>query len=944
VIPVTGSPSFRAHNGPARHGPAAEGAAGLIMASAACPAKLGPVRHWEIIMTDLLANAHVVMDSGRTRPIQVRGAFALPTARTVSQQVGKFLVENAAELAVPFSAAEMKLVKEAEVAGRKILRYDHCLEGIRVFGAQTIVTVDTSNRLSQVDLYPGPTRAVRLRTDSPLLDSKAATKAAAAAIGPHTPRAKPPAPAPEPIWFPFQGTVVRSILVLIPTVNPAHLWQIVVEANSGRILDKRDLIKEMPDGTGMVFDPNPVVSAMNSTFRDPAATTGSCGFAGTPVATLDAQRVSRTLQGLTMSGGNFTLTGPWCQILDSAAPTVTVPAEASGNFNYSCTNPSFNAVMIYYHIDEFQRYLQSIGITNARASVIPCDPLDNSINAAWYAPPSGGGDGGLHFSNSGNCQPDRATDADVMLHEYHHAIQDDIVPAWGSSNNPITGRNEAGAMGEGAGDFIACAYFADRNGGFQREVFEDWVFAPSGLRRVDGTKVYPTNWTGSVHSDGEIWSAALWNTYRAIGGDAGGAGALTAHENARQAMFRSLIGSYPLLAVNASMPDGAEAVMRTNAALPQYRGAHLREMLQSFHDRGILKVDAGADLFVRDDPVDPGTTAYQAPVFWDSPDLWIRNNDDNGTVHQNPKAGSDNYLYARVTNRGTASARGFAVTFNVKQWLGTQFMFPGDFVPFISAAPGFNLAAGASMVVKAKWPAALVPGAGFHGCILASVFTPLESIPVGAHVWQHPNLGQKNIDVVAADAGDTVSLRLRIGNAAFAAAQRTTLEIRNPTRLAVGLRGDPRILGQILEGGDRFAIAERQPVREAPSLPIRIIDAARVAISGGARPVTLNLAAGSTISLDGARGDEEHGAAMALAPTRLEALRTAAGALQGIGLGEQLLAQMPLLLPARTDTEILVEARVPKTARSGETHVVDVVQRDSTGRAVGGVRLRIEVR
>lgn len=889
-------------------------------------------------MADLLANAHVVMDSSRTRPVRIRGNFALPAARTIPQQVSKFLIDNAAEIAVPFGAAELKLVKEADVAGRRILRYDHRLDGIRVFGAQTIVTVDPSNRISQVDLYQGPTRTVRPRTDSRLLDVKAAAKAAAIAVGAHTVRAK--APPPEPIWFPFQGSVVRAFLIVIPTRDPVHDWQIVVEAATGRILDKRDLIKEMPNGTGMVFDPNPVVTASNSTFRDPAATSGACGFAGTPVATLDAQRVSRTLQGLTLSGGNYILTGPWCEIHDFATPAGPVPAEASGNFNYSCTDPNFNAVMVYYHIDEFQRYLQSIGITNAHASPIQCDPLDNSIIAAWYSP----ADGGLHFSNSGNCRPDRATDADVMLHEYQHAIQDNIVPGWASSSNPITGFDEAGAMGEGAGDFVACAYFADRGGGFQREVFEDWVFAPAGLRRVDGTKVYPTHWTGSVHSDGEIWSAALWNAYRAIGGDTVGAGALTAHEEARKAMFRSLFGSYPLLAVNASMADGAEAVMRTNAALPEYRGAHLRELLQSFHDRGILKVLPGADLYVRDDAVDPGTTAYQAPIFWDSPDVWIRNNDDNGTTHQNPKAGQDNYFYCRVHNRGTASARGFAVTFNVKQWLGTQFMFPGDFVPFISAAPGFSLAPGASMIVKAKWPAALVPGTGFHGCILVSVFTPLEGIPASSHVWQHPNLAQKNIDVVAADAGDTVSLRLRIGNTAFASAQRTTIEVRNPGRLTVGLRGDPRILGQILEGGGRSPTPVAEPIRTNPRFPIRIIDAARVAISGGPKPVVVNLAAGSSIGLDDDRSETADLAAPPLAATKIEALRTAAGAIEGIGLGQQLLAQMPLLLPARTDTELVVQARVPKTARRGETHVVDVVQRDSSGRAVGGVRLQVEVR
>ena len=128
------------------------------------------------------------------------------------------------------------------------------------------------------------------------------------------------------------------------------------------------------------------------------------------------------------------------------------------------------------------------------------------------------GDKELHFGDSEDCRPDRGEDADAMVHEYGHAIQDDQVPGWGVQN-PITGREESGAMGEGFGDVLACVYFAEKGGGFQRQVFEDWVFAPNGLRTVDGTKVYPADWNSEVHDDGEIWSAALWNVYRTIGGD-----------------------------------------------------------------------------------------------------------------------------------------------------------------------------------------------------------------------------------------------------------------------------------------------------------------------------------------------------------------------------------------------------------------------------------------
>ena len=76
----------------------------------------------------------------------------------------------------------------------------------------------------------------------------------------------------------------------------------------------------------------------------------------------------------------------------------------------------------------------------------------------------------------GIAEPDRGEDADAILHEYGHAIQDDQVPDWGVEN-PITHRFETSAMGEGFGDILACVFFAEKGGGFQREVFEDWVGA-----------------------------------------------------------------------------------------------------------------------------------------------------------------------------------------------------------------------------------------------------------------------------------------------------------------------------------------------------------------------------------------------------------------------------------------------------------------------------------
>ena len=177
---------------------------------------------------------------------------------------------------------------------------------------------------------------------------------------------------------------------------------------------------------------------------------------------------------------------------------------------------------IYYHVDNIQRYIRdALGIPNVMNWSIEAD--HHTVGSAFYSP-SGKF---LGFGDSGPNRPDRGEDGDVMAHEYGHAIHDDMVPGWGVFNS-TTSRHEARAMGEGFGDALACILHQEGGGLFQPEVFEDWILAPAGLRRVDGVKQYPGegttgttgDWVNQVHSDGEIWSATLWSAYLAAGGTA----------------------------------------------------------------------------------------------------------------------------------------------------------------------------------------------------------------------------------------------------------------------------------------------------------------------------------------------------------------------------------------------------------------------------------------
>jgi hypothetical protein len=83
-----------------------------------------------------------------------------------------------------------------------------------------------------------------------------------------------------------------------------------------------------------------------------------------------------------------------------------------------------------------------------------------------------------------------------------------------------------------------------------------------------------------------------------------------------------------------------------------------------------------------------------------------------------------------------------------------EFRFPDDYLPAVAAVAGFELAPGATTVVKARWPADHVPPPGTHACWLASVFTRLDTPVAGRPVWEHNNLAQKNLAVVHLVPGD----------------------------------------------------------------------------------------------------------------------------------------------------------------------------------------------
>ena len=265
--------------------------------------------------------------------------------------------------------------------------------------------------------------------------------------------------------------------------------------------------KPPPGGSSapaQVFAPNPVADLGIQTLTDQK---DADYFSADPALARAYHRVT-----LTDLDGSGTLTGAYAKVISE---TGKAAANTGSGFVYTRDQDQFEQTMGYYWVTQAQRYIQSLGF----GSTLPADNRRQQLLRINQF----GGDNSFYREGTGKLTitlgkggVDDAEDAEVIVHEYGHSVQDNQVPGFGSTP-------EAGAIGEAFGDYLAVTvseHFAPTP---DEPCVADWdstsytSTVPHCLRRVDGNKHYPEDLVGEVHADGEIWSRALWDIHKALG-------------------------------------------------------------------------------------------------------------------------------------------------------------------------------------------------------------------------------------------------------------------------------------------------------------------------------------------------------------------------------------------------------------------------------------------
>ncbi|MEA2488757.1 MAG: hypothetical protein QOH21_549, partial [Acidobacteriota bacterium] len=371
---------------------------------------------------------------------------------------------------------------------------------------------------------------------------------------------------------------LRFVTRVVRAERPLEPIAYFHDAETGALLYRQPLY--FTAKTARIFDPNPVAALNDPSLRDQ----NDAAAAVPPHAYREVTVPDE-------------LNGPYVRLVDLQPPQIGPPGAAD-SFLFDREQDGFEDVHAYVHIDRNQRYLQSLGYSGPRTIAAYAVPVDahaanGSDNSFFLPSASQAGLGTLFFGDGGT---DDAEDADLLIHEYGHALLEWIAPGTFAG----TFASEARAMSEGFGDYWAfsAGYEQRRESGRDPFCFADWdarcwtdddsqqcSYPPGSdcLRRLDSTRTMADYEGGDVagveHRNGQIWSSALREIHVALVARYGSA---EGRRIATTIIFESLFGTppHPTYAAIAGRMLDVDRLL--------YGGSHMPLICAAMTARGIL--------------------------------------------------------------------------------------------------------------------------------------------------------------------------------------------------------------------------------------------------------------------------------------------------------------------------------------------------------------------
>lgn len=244
----------------------------------------------------------------------------------------------------------------------------------------------------------------------------------------------------------------------------------------------------------------------------------------------------------------------------------------------------FAETMAYYHITAFNDYVSTLGFSAAQFAIpvtvfaaMPQGELMFPIPTEYDTTAKA-----LYFAATIDVENTEALDADVIVHEYVHAIQHDLL---GGAPGPfvssdVNSTGQAFSVMEGIADYFSASRFDDPELGEHAAFL---IGQGAYVRSVENFRVWPTDFVeGAPYRSSMIFSGALWDLRASLS-----AVVVDALVLEMIPLIVDSNGATPEL--DASFEDALTALLQADANL--FAGTFASDIGQAFAVRGIGSFD-----------------------------------------------------------------------------------------------------------------------------------------------------------------------------------------------------------------------------------------------------------------------------------------------------------------------------------------------------------------
>ena len=333
------------------------------------------------------------------------------------------------------------------------------------------------------------------------------------------------------------------------------------------------------DGAGRAFEPDPLTSS-GADYGSPFVDNDDGD-----VSAINAELVDVVLRDITLGvDSKYRLEGPYARVIGGGALNYSPPAEAlPTGFTYTRASDFFEAVNSYYHVDQSQRYVQSLGYADVQVGGVSINPQAFASDNSLYLP-------SINQLSFGTGGVDDGEDAGVVWHEYGHALLNDVAPG-------LIDSGEGQALHEGWADYWAGSYLrglveAGKSLRFDWESVFRWDSGDGAIwegRMIGVPGVYPEDTTCDTmggnsgrcdfYADGLLWASTLMEIYDELG---------------KEVTDRLNLQSHQYIIAPATFRDAAEALLQADQDL--FAGAYASVLTSRLVSRGYLEQNSLAPL------------------------------------------------------------------------------------------------------------------------------------------------------------------------------------------------------------------------------------------------------------------------------------------------------------------------------------------------------------